>query len=841
MAIPNLVYNEERPQFIGKDVEGIKELNQTLAHKYDINKQAKIQTEDLLHSFNTLDKDAPHLTEAIQGFDEELQYIADNNQYERAGQVVEKAVTNIKRNKALEQSVANYGAYQSYVDKLKTDPKGWTANEISSVIGFSSDMYSGVSLDENGQATGTFYGYDPGEKINTLKEFDEALKGFASDKGVSIGSIYNVLEDGSRKGFDKVTTEQISRDEIITYLKQYYNNDPKINKYYETKSILDSRKSAQQLNGEIYSNIDRLDLMSAYGPKYKRFLKESEGITAENQAIDGLDFMQWMLNNESGANYDIKGLMQTAAEGGPDANLAKQKLAEMNSMMNKTFDLEAAAIKNGFTKTDVKRSTFADQMSIYRLKKLEDNTDYLYTMDGSAVDYSSQFTSDKGGYKLLDEQVGILEGQLEVKQTQIDDKLKDAIGVGDYDDITGVWTNPNSIHKVDYDRYSREKNMMDQELAMKDNYLSAADNYANEQLNTAEGVSPERVARTQERMISNINTRKQELQQELDLQARTFERLSAGAKIIQAPIYNLKHNKLQERIDGFDRHLKDINEKGVQRFANDLSEEVLETGFAGLPALKKDVLETRQRAKQYKQHKQDYLDSHSIRTEVPNIVHIDPEANKQMVRAMDVVEEHFATNSLAYVVRDQDGNIINNPKDRPSFIDINGMSNGRFSDGDFYYEATAQAYNDDGKLVPAINKDGSAKKYYVSAPAGSVNNNVGAMLVHNTNPKAAALGYELIQPLGFRFKTEGINLANNAAPITSDDGNQLGTVEINSSETNGLPDFQDTRIVYNIPASILKQIQEINPDITSQQIFRGKAAFESFINDVNQTVNANKK
>ena len=139
--IPSLTYNEDRPQFIGRDVEGIRELNAVLAQKYDINKSAKIQAEDLLHSFKTLDQDAPHLTEAISGFEKELQFIVDNNQYERAGQIIEKAVTNIKRNKALEQSVSNYAAYQNYVTDLKANPNGWTEDEINNVIGFSLDSY----------------------------------------------------------------------------------------------------------------------------------------------------------------------------------------------------------------------------------------------------------------------------------------------------------------------------------------------------------------------------------------------------------------------------------------------------------------------------------------------------------------------------------------------------------------------------------------------------------------------------------------------------------------------------------------------------------------------------
>ncbi|KKL26094.1 hypothetical protein LCGC14_2398730, partial [marine sediment metagenome] len=411
---------------------------------------------------------------------DELQFVADNNQYEKAGQIIEKAVTNVKRNKALELSVGNYAKYSEWSQSLKDDPKGWTDEEISNIIGFSLDNYGGVRIDENGQAIGNFYGYNPGEKINILTEFDEALKGFASDKGFEVSEIYNLLQDGTRKGFSTTTNETISREEIIAYLKQYSNNDPKINKFYETKSIIDSRKNGARLSNEFLNNVNRLDLFSAYGPKYQRFLKDN-GITADNQQIDAIDFVEWFLQDESGIDYDIKGLMEIASSEDENSQLAKSKLAQINNVLNKNFDFEAAAIKSGFSKQEIKHTQFADQMTIFRLQRLEETNPYLYDFPGSSVDYNSKY-ADKGGFKLLSNEIDNLEGQLEVKQTQIEDNLKAASVDKSYDPDTDTWNNPNSVYKVDNDRLNREKNVMQSELAMKDRFYDGANKHADDKI-----------------------------------------------------------------------------------------------------------------------------------------------------------------------------------------------------------------------------------------------------------------------------------------------------------------------------------------------------------------------
>ena len=103
--IPTFSYNEDRPNFIGKDVEGIKDLNATLEQKYQLNKQAKIQSEDLLHSIGTFDKDRNIKGDAVTQFETDLQTVVDSNEYENASNVVESAVTKIKRNKGLQLEI----------------------------------------------------------------------------------------------------------------------------------------------------------------------------------------------------------------------------------------------------------------------------------------------------------------------------------------------------------------------------------------------------------------------------------------------------------------------------------------------------------------------------------------------------------------------------------------------------------------------------------------------------------------------------------------------------------------------------------------------------------------
>jgi len=840
---PNLSFNEERPQFIGKDVEGIKELNAVLAKKYDINKQAHIQTEDLLHSFRTLEEDQPHLTEAIEGFDEEMQFITDNNQYERAGQIVEKAVTNIKRNKALEQSVANYGTAQTYINELKENPNGWDEAEITSVIGYSNSRYNGVTLDENGDATGTYYGYQPGEKINVLTEFDEALKGFAADTGTSIGAVYNMLNDGTQKAYDTETVTEVDRDELITYLKQYYDNDPRINKYYETKNIIDSRKGGVELSNELKNNIGKLDILAQYGPQYRKYLK-AQGITPETQSVEEVEFVEWMLNREGGTQYDLEGLMEIASREDEDSADAKQILAGVNSMLNKSFDFEAAAIKNSFKKSEIRRSMFDDQMTLYRLKKLEENNEALYVFNGNVLDNHTQYIDDRGtaGYENLNSQVDSLNTLKEVNSDAIIENLNKAAGAGDYDNFTGLWTNPNSEFKNYDTRLKNEKIIYDREIADKEVYLNAANEYAdNKAASNPNILTNEQITQKGTDITNRYNQQIADLTAELD---DSFKNANTPAKYLTPGQRFTKENLLKN----YKNELILLDDIGIERYATEIKkrkDELHETNFStafipeGINRIVKDVT-SRGQIKTKDKYRQEYLNNNSIKTYIPRIVRIDENSNKGLINATDAFEYDYALTASQHVTRNRDGNIISDPKDRPVSVNVTGMSTGRFGDGQFYYEAVGEVINDDGKRVTARDKDGRIEKYYIAANESTVSEDVGNRLINNSTPEAAALGYQLITPLGFRFETEGIDLVNNNVPIISNDGNELGEVKIESSKTNGIPDFQSIKIKVTLPQNILNSAKKLYPNIEKDVEFANRATLEEFLNNVNVTVNSDK-
>lgn len=831
--IPELTYNEERPQFVGRDVEGMKELNATLAQKYDINKQAKIQAEDLLHSFKTLDTDAPYLTDAITGFNDELQYIVDNNQFERAGQAVEKAVTNIKRNKALEQSIGNYASYTQYAQDLKENPNGWTDEEVSNVIGFSLDNYSGVKVDKNGQAVGTFYGYNPGEKINVLSEFDEALKGFASDKGFEITEIRDLLQDRTQKAFSTISTESVDREEIVAYLKQYYSNDPRINKFYETKTILDSRKSGGVLSNEVINNIRKLDLFSVYGSKYKAFLGDN-GVTADNQEIDALEFVQWMLKQDTGLDYNIEGLMSIANTDSEAGNIAKMKLAEVNNMLSKNLDFEAAAIKNGFSKTDIKHTRFEDKLLTYRLKKLEDANSFIYTMAGASTNYGQEYIG-RNGTKRLSDDVNNLKSKLELADEGIEKVIKDAIVNKDYvvDPATGTgeWIDENSAYKVDHDTKLAERNIINSELKAKQATEEASIEYGLSKINP-----------NIENKVTDLN--KYYKNQILELKRKLALDQNAPGDIFDANDLGVEElgfyekKKAEGRLKYYEDELKILETDGYNGYVKRYNK-LRHYNYTFDDKAKELANEVNRIDNDNKKYRQEYLDNYSIKTFNPTILQIDPELNKNISDVMTIVEGHYSRNNGAYVVRDENGNIVSDINKRPASISISGMSTGRFIDGILYYEAVATVQNDNDKLVDDRRKDGTLKKYYVSAQNASLNQQVGTMLASNTNIEAAAFGYQLAQPTGYEFVTKNLTVANQHIPIVSREGKELGTAKLYSSETKGVPDFKTALIEYKIPQSILNTLKEKYPTEKWKDTytFDSRAKFERTLNDISAIIN----
>jgi hypothetical protein len=819
---PKFSFSEDRPIFVGRDVEGIKELNATLANKYQLNKQTKIQAEDLLHSVKTLDVDSPIKQEAVKEFEDNLQFIVDNNQYENASQVVENAVTKIKRNEGLRMSGSNYAAYQEYVKTLKDDPKGWTDRELSDIISFSRDQYQGVKYDENGEAFGTFYGYDPGDKVNVLDVFDEALEGFAADQGVTIGQLQDVYNDGTTHLMSTTTKKAITRDEISSYLQNYYNNSPEIQKFYETQSIINSRKTGAELVGQLSTGVSMLNLPESYGTEFNQFLKNNPDTASENTE---LDYLQWFLGEKLGiAGLEVRQIAEDSMSEDPNiASDAKVRLSSLITQVNKINDIDAAAIKNGYTEFSIKHNILKNDMALYKLKKLEEDYGYNYVLPGSTVSFNDRYGGN-AGYNILKSDIDMERAALEAGATQQQEVIQRAAERGHYDVNASTWTNTSNPEYQDYQRMLAEQNAREEELNMLESLDEEATNYA-------------------EKQLGQFNNNDVFEEMEAYYKNKAFEQATI---IVDRRAEGKSVSPLDEAKLRNYREYRDKAAEGNYEFFN--SKVIPGAGgtsiFGGFGSSEIDQVKafTKQLDAKYKgfnEKKKEYISRYSIKSFDPRNVVIDEFSNKSLQRVQNVVNGHYSNNNSHYLVRDQNGNIVN-VKKRPSNLSITGMVTGRFSDGEFYFEATGLDKDKSGKLVP------SDKKYYLSATDAGMKHHVGNLLLNNQNPEVVAFGYTLMNTPRYRFQTEKIQSVNDFVPINSKDNLNLGEVRIFSSTIEDRPTFAGLNIDYKVPADIVKSVKDDYEALTGNELnanmnFTSRADFEANLNIIDDLVTRSKQ
>lgn len=817
---PNFSYNEERPQYVGRDVEGIKELNTVLAQKYQLNKQAKIQAEDLLHSLQTLDVDSPYKRKAVEDFNGQLQQVVDNNEYENATQVVEKAVTGVKRNQGLQQSVKNYAAYQEYAQALKDDPKGWTDQEIASILAESVESYNGVEVNEYGEAVGTFNGYNPGKKVNMSTKADEALEGFAANKNVTVSALRDLLGNGTKYAMTTKENETITRDEVLAYIKNYYGNDPEIQKYYETKSIIDSRKSPVQLSRDLQGNLDELNIYGVYGSAYKDYLRD-KGIDDQNKQIDAIDFVEYLVQDVIG-DVDLNSVLDSAVEGDRQSMAI---LASVNTELDKLADMEAAAIKHGYSKESAKHNIISDELTLYKLKKLEDDSDYIFTATNAAVSFNDKYGSNRNGFDLLTEDLHEKDASLEAGREQISSILNKAAIDGAYDSARGVWKDTENTHYTNYLKAQQEQNIRQQER----NNLAVARDKANEY--AKEKVSGSGFKELRDEVESNrqgaLTTYRKLLSDEIN-----NNKDGRGSKIRTAHYREMVIALENNNVDKFEKLYNEANQ--LFNLDSILRGELLsKEHIVGTKTTRADnnyITNAKKLNRNKNEYKREYLEAHEVSTLSPRSAIIDEDAPDALVRAGKVAEDHYRLNNAFYVVRDKNGNILNKDRNRPDEIRINSFTTGRFADGLFYYQAEGISYDKKGNVVPG-------DTYYISASEPSFNEQMAKQLYKSSNLEAQVAGYSLLSTPNFRFRTEDIKVVDAPVPVVSISGNNIGKVTIDTGNyTGGDPNIQNSVLSLE-PTDKAKAAYKDIYGVEPKTIFASRTALETVMGEIDAALN----
>jgi len=819
--VPIFSYNEQRPAFIGKDVEGIKSLNQAMEQKYNMNKQNYTLIGDTLDALQQLDVDSPIKQQAIDEFQTQFDDIVKNGNYEDAGKILDVASNKIKRNKALKQSVSNYATYAEWTQKLKDDPKGWTDKEINAIVSKSVNEYGGVQIDpETGEPVGTFNTYDPGEKINILDELGEGIKDFAADKGVSEFQARQLFE-GNDVNFvaSQTTKEEVTKDDLLKYIKVYYKYDPAITKYYETINVINSQKTPEQLDYDFVSTVnDAVFLPSYYNSMPKSFkdaVKKGDQETIDNERNK---FLEYFIKKEYGKDVSISKIREDIKSNDPEVvSLAKQELAHINTELGKAIAFNQVAEKDAYTKETISNKFFDDDVAMYMLKQRNENPNF-------AFDFTTQLTNTNNplaGKKPLahmNDKINTLDSNKNVYQEQMQQAGKDAVANGEatwnpttksYD-----WENDNSENKRLYDVAKAKYNRTQYELEASKAVKKEADAYVNDKLKN----SPEAKAREAEKKTLRVN-----ITSDIDKAIRKAkEELNAvDGKDLLPGIKDHKRKKYNKRIKGLNSLKQTMSNPELSSDLLYNEETMIEINDllvqSNVPY--KNILNyislNKKDNKVKEEAYREYFDGRAVTEKSYTMINI----NSDVSLGAKHVEARYPKDKSAHVMLDDRG-VPMEQDDYPEQIKINGISAEEFEDGSIYFEGSPGILN---KKTNKIEYD-NTKKVFMNVINSSVLYKWATDEIDNENPVVANTARNFLYPSG--FEVIGTNVLGVYVPLMKD-GLEYGKIKLKATpDINGKPDQNNVFYTFTLNPEIRNKINS-RKDVTDAEKLPSTMTFDS--------------
>lgn len=431
-----------------QNLDALMELNKVYQERWAVNKSNIQQTDSFLNKAKEMDingSNKVHLENGVDNFTKSISNYVDEGDYEHASKAVDEASHNLTNDKAFNQSITDYKTYQEWATTVKTSQQdllkagkgAWTDQEQAMYRNHYRQSYGGVKKNDDGTITGGFSGGDMGEKIDIAGTFDDWVKD--THKEVTSRAI-TLAKTGVDTLYGIETVKANNIKALYEYAMERSKNDPRIAKFFETQSVINSQKDINTLANDVIKSGGS----TIYNEMYKKDLNELTALAKKDpNGIYAKRLADMKSGFNDGAAYGLANALEDKlAEAGIDIKFPNQKVfaATFTTATRLLQEYQAADDKTAFAKLNgeglktamtIKNvlanlganniisnaalegavrhgkgeqlltsiTTFTDHVGLdANRKKLKEESDYFAAAIPSKVDLLNNFTEDGAGY-----------------------------------------------------------------------------------------------------------------------------------------------------------------------------------------------------------------------------------------------------------------------------------------------------------------------------------------------------------------------------------------------------------------------------------------------------------
>ena len=203
--------------------------------------------------------DEAYRQQLLQNTDNVLQSIADKGDYENMTIAVNRAASGYqKRAKPLEANLAAYNTYKEELDKLYDEGK-IDMEDYNGTMALAQKGYSGLQMDEDGNATNYFSGLKAIQNPDVPKMIKEALQGIVADENEQVIEVLGQGPDGMYQVKTTNGIKTVTEDRVENALRMVME-DPRVTQYLGRKAAIRTNdKTDDEVTKEVTSAIETSD------------------------------------------------------------------------------------------------------------------------------------------------------------------------------------------------------------------------------------------------------------------------------------------------------------------------------------------------------------------------------------------------------------------------------------------------------------------------------------------------------------------------------------------------------------------------------------------------------
>lgn len=361
---------------------GQKEVSKILSDRY---MQNFMQTEAMRKESASLqaapfEGDQALKTQVLQDTDQFIQAAATAGDYENMTTDVVRAASNYQaRVKPIQENAQRWQSYQDSIDKM-VEEGNLPLENAQRIKQVSKQQYSGLVLDDKGQATNPFTGMDAARDPNIMEMMDDALKGIKSSSGSTIRRYVGV---DSEKGLLEVETEKgrefIDMNEVQAVIDPIFN-DPNVNAFMQQSAMLNQAvKSDDQVLSETSKSMERqIQTVDALQAQLANAKTDEEKADIQNEIDNRLELVDATKQVIENQDFDA---------------MRRQSTAEQIRTDEMRFR-ESMGAKYGFDKITDSYKQFHDKMKLAKAQQPTIPVAPMFTYTGEMREIANPYGQD---------------------------------------------------------------------------------------------------------------------------------------------------------------------------------------------------------------------------------------------------------------------------------------------------------------------------------------------------------------------------------------------------------------------------------------------------------------